>query len=206
MTLAAVVAGAIAQLVAWWFVSARGRSVWTASAPVLAVAGAVAIVLDPPLSGREPVAIAALVGVGTGLALYGGTRVFVAIVLGRWTEFGRHAAAIYRGRGALRPWLVFAAAGVVAIGEEVFWRGLTQRELAGRLGAGSLGAVATWVAYVVANAPSRNLAILAGAIVGGAVWGALALWSGGVLASVASHVAWTMLMIAFPVVERERAS
>jgi membrane protease YdiL (CAAX protease family) len=51
---------------------------------------------------------------------------------------------------------------------------------------------------VVANVPSRSLPIVAGALVGGAVWGALAWWSGGVLAPLASHILWTGLMLARP--------
>jgi membrane protease YdiL (CAAX protease family) len=205
MTLVVVAVGALAQLIAWWFVAARGSSVWMTTAPVLAIAGAVAIAVDPPLSGLEPVALAAIAGVAAGVALYVGTRAFVAIVVGRWTAFARHAAAIYRGGDQYAPATVFAAAAIAAAGEEVFWRGLAQGELGSRLGAAAAGAVAAWIAYVVANAPSRNLAILAGAVVGGAAWGALAWWSGGVIASVASHTVWTTLMIAFPVVDRERA-
>jgi hypothetical protein len=51
---------------------------------------------------------------------------------------------------------------------------------------------------VVVNLPSRNLAIAAGAIVGGAAWGALAWWSAGVLASIVCHATWTALMLARP--------
>jgi membrane protease YdiL (CAAX protease family) len=54
------------------------------------------------------------------------------------------------------------------------------------------------VVYVVANVPSRSLPIVAGAIVGGALWGALAWWSGGVLAPLASHILWTGAMLALP--------
>jgi membrane protease YdiL (CAAX protease family) len=81
--------------------------------------------------------------------------------------------------------------------EELFWRGLFQ----GRLDDATTPAVAAvlaWLAYLVANAASRSLPIVAGAIVGGAVWAGLAWWSGGVLASLASHILWTGLMLALP--------
>ena len=55
-----------------------------------------------------------------------------------------------------------------------------------------------WLAYLAANVPSANLAIIAGAVVGGAVWGALAFWTGGVVACLACHAVWTELMIAMP--------
>jgi membrane protease YdiL (CAAX protease family) len=85
-------------------------------------------------------------------------------------------------------------------GEELFWRGLVQPELAEAVDAPALGALIAWAAYVAANLPSRNLAIVAGAVVGGAVWSGLGWWSGGPLAPLVSHLAWTALMISFPVV------
>jgi membrane protease YdiL (CAAX protease family) len=85
-------------------------------------------------------------------------------------------------------------------GEELFWRGLFQPELAEALDAPALAALVAWAAYVAANLPSRNLAIVAGAVVGGAVWSGLGWWSGGPLAPLVSHVAWTALMISYPVV------
>ena len=71
--------------------------------------------------------------------------------------------------------------------------------LASSLDGGPLAAVLAWVAFVLANLPSANLAIAAGAVVGGAVWVALAWWTGGVLASLACHIVWTGMMVAFPV-------
>jgi membrane protease YdiL (CAAX protease family) len=54
--------------------------------------------------------------------------------------------------------------------EEIFYRGLVQRTLWGTpLGAGG-AAVAVLVLYVLGNLPSRSLPIVAGAVVGGAVW------------------------------------
>jgi membrane protease YdiL (CAAX protease family) len=50
----------------------------------------------------------------------------------------------------------------------------------------------------VVNAASGSLPLVAGAVVGGAVWGGLAGWSGGIVASLASHGVWTALMLARP--------
>ncbi len=85
----------------------------------------------------------------------------------------------------------------VATGEELLWRGVVQGALAERAGDAS-GAGLTWGAYVVANAPSGSLPILLGTLVAGASWGALALWTHGVLASILCHVAWTGLMMLRP--------
>ena len=56
----------------------------------------------------------------------------------------------------------------------------------------------TWLVYVATNSASASLPIIAGAVVGGALWGSLAVWSGGMLASLASHMLWTGLMLALP--------
>jgi hypothetical protein len=64
--------------------------------------------------------------------------------------------------------------------------------------AGAVAGVWTWLAYVGVNSASASLPIVAGAIVGGALWAGLAVWSGGMLASLASHMLWTGLMLALP--------
>lgn len=199
MPVAVVVLGALAQIVAWSLV-ARGRgSVWSTVAPVLVAAGATAVaVAPPPLSGRVDAGVAAGVGLATGVALYAATAAFVAVVGSRWRAFGRDAVAIYHSRAGRAGTPVVVGACVVAVAEELFWRGTAQHEASVRVGS-ALAAGVTLAAYVAANVSSRNLAIVAGAIVGGAVWGALAWWSAGVLASVLAHATWTASMLARPV-------
>ena len=124
------------------------------------------------------------------------------LVFTRWSVFERHSVQMYERQGGLSLGLALALSLALSVpGEELFWRGLVQEELASALdGRIAVAAVVAWVAFVVANLPSANLAIAAGAVVGGAVWGALAWWTGGVLAPLACHVVWTGLMIALPVV------
>jgi membrane protease YdiL (CAAX protease family) len=93
--------------------------------------------------------------------------------------------------------VLLLSVGLMVPGEELFWRGLVLPEVEGSLN-GVLGPVVAWAAFVAANVPSLNLAIVAGAAVGGAVWVALATWSGGVLAGLLCHAGWTALMVAFP--------
>jgi membrane protease YdiL (CAAX protease family) len=59
-------------------------------------------------------------------------------------------------------------------------------------------AIVTWVAFTAVNLPSRSVPIVLGAAVGGALWAGLAWWSGGMLASLASHILWTGSMLALP--------
>ena len=198
MVTAIVVVGGLAEAAARGVVARRRASVWLGLGPVLAIAGLAAvatgkIVLCPAVSGT----VAALAGLGSGLALFGATRAFVWVVERVWPAFRHHAQNIYDQRGGLSLPAAVGAALVVVAGEELLWRGLAQSRLAqaaGRTG----GALAAWGIYVTANAPSGSLPILAAAVVGGAAWGGLAFWTGGVLAPLLCHGVWTSCMIAFP--------
>ncbi len=201
-----MVAGLLAETVAWGLV-ARGRDIWRTMPPVLGVMGLTALLLGPPAWSADVSAIVSLsLGLAAGLALYVATRESI-LVIGRWEPFRRHSLEMYRKQGGLS----LAAALLLSIaisvpGEELFWRGLFQRELTQALDGSGWAPVLAWVAFVLANLPSANLAIAAGAVVGGAVWVALAWWSGGILAPLACHVLWTGLMVAVPVVREEEPS
>jgi membrane protease YdiL (CAAX protease family) len=201
MRVAVMVAGFAAQATAWWFVGSRRRDVWRVMTPTLAAMGLAAYLVRRPVwAPRVDAAAAVGVGIAAGLALYAATRAFVAVVRS-WETFRRHSRAMYSQQEGLPLAAALALSLVLSVpGEELFWRGLFQRELDAALDAGLLAALIAWAAYVLANLPSRNLAIVAGAAVGGAVWSGLGWWSGGPLAPLVSHVAWTALMISFPVI------
>jgi len=57
---------------------------------------------------------------------------------------------------------------------------------------------AFWSATVVTFAVLGVASVLAGAIVAGALWTGLAVWSGGVVAPFASHLVWTGPMLVWP--------
>ena len=201
-----MVAGFAAQATAWWFIASRRRDVWRVMTPTLAAMGVAALALRrPPWAPRVDAAAAVGVGIATGLALYGATRVFVGIVRS-WETFHRHSIATYAQQEGLPLAAALALSLMLSVpGEELFWRGLLQPELAEALDASALAALVAWAAYVAANLPSRNLAIVAGAVIGGAVWSGLGWWSGGLLAPLVSHLGWTALMISFPVVRPSEA-
>ncbi len=195
---AVMAVGSVSVLVAWRVVAAGKATVWVAMACVLGGAGLAALATGRvSLSPRVRWWWSGLAGIGAGVLLYLATAVFVLVVR-RWPVFDRDVAEIYDQRKGLSlPAALVLAALVVAPGEELFWRGLFQGRLA-QATSWVLGAILAWAAYVVANAGSGTLPILAGAVVSGAVWGALALWTHGVLASVLCHALWTALMLALP--------
>jgi CAAX protease family protein len=203
LAIVAAVAGTVMAAVAWRLV-AGGRDVWRTLPPTFAFLGLVAVWLAPSLDAPAPATERAItatgevaIGLVSGAVFYAATRVFVAIV-GRSPTFSRHVAAAYgRAETVSATAALVLSVFVTAVGEELFWRGLVYRLGAERTSIG-LAAVACWLLYVLANLPSRLLPIIAAAIVGGALWGVLGWWTGGILAPMASHMLWTGLMLGFP--------
>lgn len=196
-----MVLGLVAEMAAWWTVLARRRSVWLVMTPTFVAMGVAAVLVGSPEPSRAvPAGTAAAVGAAGGVALYLATRVFVSVVQG-WRAFREHAIRIYGRQAGVPLWAaVLLSAAVMVTGEELFWRGVFQARLSAALDARTAGAAFTWVAFVVANLPSANLAIMAGAVVGGAVWTVLGWWTRGFLASLVCHAVWTALMLSAPVV------
>ncbi len=198
LQLAVVFVGFATEFAAWRRV-ARGRSsVWSLMVVVFGVNGGVAALVRPPISsGRVAVVVAATVGLGIGFALYLATRGFVALASG-WPAFRAQVAGRYARARVLPLPAALALSLLIAVpGEELFWRGLAEPRLQASMPVLS-GPALAWVGYVIANAASGSLPFIAGAIVGGAVWTALAVWTRGVLASLICHMAWTGLMLAMP--------
>jgi len=198
-----IVVGAVAEALAWAAV-VRGRgSIWRTLLPVLALMGVAAVLTDSVrTSPRVTFAAAAAVGFGAGAVFYLATRAFVRAVRG-WTAFQQQSVRTYERQGSHPLWLALVlSVGVSALGEEVFWRGLVQPTFSRAVDGRALGTALSYLAFVAVNLPSANLAIIAGGIVGGAVWTILGWWTGGFLASLCCHGVWTALMLAFPVVRR----
>jgi hypothetical protein len=190
--------GLVAEMAGWWRVAAHRADVWRLMPAVLGAMGVAAAVVAP--WGPAEVGTAAALGAGaaSGLVLYAGTRLFVAIA-SRWEPFRRQTLEKYREASTvpLARSLVLSLL-VMVPAEEVFWRGLTQATFAGSSLGSAGGAVAAWALYLVANLPSRSMPIVAGAVVGGAVWAGLWWWSGGMLAPLVSHILWTGAMLVRP--------
>jgi membrane protease YdiL (CAAX protease family) len=199
LQVAVVLAGLVAEMAGWWLVSAGRADVWRLMPLVLGAMGVAAVLVRPSmLTAGVEAGEAVAVGAGVGAALYVATRAFVWAA-SHWARFRRdviekyqEASTVTLARSLVLSLLVMVPA------EELFWRGLTQAGLGEASGSLAVAAVAAWTGYVLANLPSRSLPIVAGAVVGGAVWTALAWWSGGVLAPLASHILWTGSMLALP--------
>jgi CAAX protease family protein len=190
------IAGALSIAAAWAWVTSGRSTVFRVLPPVHFVLGTGTIVmLGSDLSFGS--AGSGVVGAAAGVALYAATLAFVRLVR-PWDRFRRHVLAAYAvaDEEPLARRLVLALL-ITAPGEELFLRGLIQQRVATATGAAAVAAVSVAVGVAV-NLPSRRLPIVAAALVGGVVWSGLAWWSGGVLAPIASHIAWTGLMLVRP--------
>jgi CAAX protease family protein len=199
-----LVLGLVSTMLAWRQI-VRGRPVWRTLPPVLAAFGVASLLLGPTLDvpaagGTEVPGAAGLLAVGlaSGALFYLATRAFVAVAL-RVPAFRRQTVSAYaEAATADGPRELVTSLLLAVPGEELLWRGLAYRWGAERFSSLAVAALVVWIVYVVANLPSRSLPIIAGAVVGGALWGTLAWWSGGVLAPLASHILWTGSMLAIP--------
>jgi membrane protease YdiL (CAAX protease family) len=190
---AVVTAGIVVQAAMWWLVALRRMAFWPATSIAFVLLGAAAVVVRDP-GPFEPAAFA--VGAGSGIALYVATRAAVR-VLARSVAFATSVAAVYGRSGELSTTLVWVLTVAIAVpGEELFWRGLVLPELQGATSV-VLGACLAWLGYAAVNAVSRNLAIMAAAVVCGALWTILGS-AFDVAAPVGSHLVWTSLMLAWP--------
>lgn len=190
-----LVAGIVGQALALDRV-ARGRSgTWWTMGALYALLVPLTLLAGVPSMRWTPAAVA--VGVTAGLILFVSTRVFLSAAAG-WTSFMRDARHVYRQRSALPVPAEVAIGGLVAVGEELFWRGLAIAVLESVLGMGA-AAFFSLVLFVAVNGFSRSRPAVVAALVGGCVWTWLAVAvEGGLSSAIVCHLVWTTLMIAVP--------
>jgi membrane protease YdiL (CAAX protease family) len=196
-----------------------GRSGWVPAAALAALGWALLVAGSPPrffawatpaalawaaLSARaappglaarlRPRAADVLLGLATGLLLYGLSRGFLWATCGPLTDAlcGPLDAMFVRFRTrALLPGLALFF--VVAPAEELFWRGVVQPRLAARLGAVRGVAAATGLAVALALATREPFLALA-TLPTYAAWGALVAWRRSLVPALVSHALWSTLV------------
>jgi CAAX protease family protein len=198
MTEFVAVAGIVGQMIAWTVVRRERWPFWPATVVTFAALGVASVLVgDIACCADVDAGLAIGVGLASGVLLYTATRAVVAVatIHPRLKEAvtGIYARSTETSRAA-----ELAISLLVAVpGEELFWRGLVLPVLTDATDVAT-GAVLAWLAGVAVIAVWLSLPLLAGAIVGGALWTGLAVWSGGVLAPFASHLVWTGLMLLWP--------
>jgi uncharacterized protein len=192
-----LVVGVVVQAIAWRLVALRRVPFWPVVAGTWTVLGAAALLAGDPrcCDDRGPTEVI-LVGIVAGIALYGATRLVVSFA-SRWPAIAEQVEETYGRSAEAAPavvWLVSLA--IVVPGEELFWRGVATPWLVDAT-ATVTGAILAWLVAAGVAVLWGSLPFVAAAVVGGALWTVLAVWSGGVLAPLASHAVWTACMIAW---------
>jgi len=199
------IVGPLAVAGTWLLIRSGRVSLWIANGALMPALGAASLLTGVVEASRLRAGVgwAVFLGLTAGAGLYAATAGFMAVA-GRWPPLARHTESLYENRRAVSlPLALVVSALLVAPGEELLWRGVVLEALREALGS-SLALVLSWVGYVAANAVSGSVPIVLGAVVGGVAWTALAEMTGGVAASIACHMVWTGLMVAFPPVPKAR--
>jgi membrane protease YdiL (CAAX protease family) len=169
--LATTAAGALAAALASWTAGARLRAL------------------------LRPRTKSVLIGVGSGGLLAAATHLGFTLVAQQYPPLAGAVAtlygtlAAYPGQLAAVPLVAF-----VAFAEELVWRGLLVDLLGGRVGRGTLVAVAT-LAYALPLVAAGNPALVVAGLGCGLVWTMLRLGSGDLLTPVLSHLTWNALLL-----------
>jgi membrane protease YdiL (CAAX protease family) len=161
--------------------------------------GGYALIADAQLRDAKPDFSDVVSGSISAALLYGIVRAAEAARRGVAPWASGNIDAIYRWRQLMPP-LVIAAylAGIIAPGEELFWRGLVQGALVRRLGT-TRGVAAAIACYATTQAASGNLALVGGAAVAGAFWSTQYQLQRRLAPVIVSHILWDIsILLLFP--------
>lgn len=188
---ARIAVGVVVAAAAWAAIFAVSRrGFWTRAGLAAAAITVYAVAVDPGAIAHQLAERrwAADLGVGlvSGLALYAvfwlGEQALVLVTPGLSDEVGD----LYRVKGGQPTWVVAVVVAGAGAGEEVFFRGFLWHRG---------GVVLALAVYALVHLPERKLVLVLAALLGGAVWGALFAWTGGLVAPLASHLLWGELII-----------
>lgn len=182
------VALVLLAFVGWTFLFRRpADGIWPRTwitAGVLSAASIAALALSDDLTtvlgpvGPEPVAAGLVIGTAWLVATHVGHTVLCRLFPG----FLAQITELYSLREGDTVRTMVGPVVAMAVAEELVFRGVVQ-------GAGGL--VAGIVAYTAVQVVAGKWALTLAALLGGAVWGVLAWWQGGLVAPVLAHVLWT---------------
>jgi membrane protease YdiL (CAAX protease family) len=170
----------------------RGSGAFYAAGFALASVWVVASVLCRPIPMRgssDSTRTEWMVGLVVGGAMFG--LFVVASAVGRqFSVLEGPIESVLRKADAGSVWLVLALALVNGVAEELFFRGALPDAVGGRR-----GLVAATAIYVAVTAVTGNTALTLAAVVMGVVFALERRLTGGLIASMVTHVVWSTLII-----------
>ena len=130
-------------------------------------------------------------GILTGIVLYFVFWLGRIMVIQLFPSMAGQIDAIYANKAIIPLWAVPILLTLVAVCEEIFWRGMAQRVISRRYGANAgwlLGAIA----YLMVNIWSANFVLIMTSLICGLYWGWLYKRTGSLWPGIISHVAWAL--------------
>jgi membrane protease YdiL (CAAX protease family) len=152
--------------------------------------GAYALATEPALRRERVRPRDFLTGFGSAAALYAIFQVGDRMARRVMPAGDREIGSIYQLRtGAPRPAIAAALALIIGPGEELFWRGLVQRNLQRKFGRVRGTLIASGV-YGAVHLVSENLTLTGAATTAGLFWGAVYARDQRITPLIISHVTW----------------
>jgi membrane protease YdiL (CAAX protease family) len=186
-----LVFAAIVGAVAWGFMFALDRrNFWRRAAVSGAAVGMYSVAVQPHRIGHLLTTAHPLADVGVGVAgaavLYAifwvGEQALVVVL----PTLADEVRDLYDIRGSTKRQYMPVVLALAAPGEELFFRGLWQARAGFLVGLVVYGAVHLW---------ERKVILVLAAVLGGAFWGLLLTWTGGLIAPLVSHFLWGLAII-----------
>ncbi len=188
--------GVGAAVVGWWYLfrlppEGLWPRTWVVGVALAAWSLVALAVGDRLTTAVGPVeAETVLAGLGVGGAWLVATHVGHLVLCRLLPGFLEQVTDLYALREGDRVRDMVAPVVVLATAEELFFRGVVQ---------GHLGLAGSVAVYTAVQLVAGRWALTLAAALGGAVWGVLAWWTGGLVAPVLAHVLWTSaLAFAWP--------
>jgi CAAX protease family protein len=152
--------------------------------------GAYALATEPALRRERLRAKDVVTGLGSAMLLYGIFQVGDRMARRIMPAGDREIGGIYELRSAApRAAIATALALAIGPGEELFWRGLVQRNLQARFGRAGAALLASSI-YGGVHLVSENLTLTGAATTAGLFWGALYAREQRMAPLIISHVGW----------------
>ncbi len=186
-----LIVGVIVAFVAWAIMFAVQRGgFWTRAAVAATAIAVYAVGVDPGAIGHQfarhhwyaDLAVGLAAGVGLYCVFWIGEQVLVLVLPSLAEEVGD----LYSLKGQAHPAVMPVVLAVAATGEELFFRGFLWHRA---------GVVVGLLVYGAVHLSARKVILVVAALLGGAAWGALFSWTGGLVAPVASHLLWIFMIV-----------
>ncbi|MDZ7724860.1 MAG: type II CAAX endopeptidase family protein [candidate division KSB1 bacterium] len=201
-----MIAGVILAFILWWIMFVHPPlNFWILMAVSTLTLTVIGLTADPGMLRSWNLRMVAW-GIGSALVLWGifwiGNELLQLInahVVEILPERSIQLQSVYANRDAIpQPLLILLLAFPVGFGEEVFWRGLVQKQLQHRLSNG-LGYAAGVALYAGVHIVTGNGLLIIAALVCGLYWGAIYWKTGSLVPVLISHMIWDpLIFVLFP--------